>query len=226
MPAFDVFLSHNSVDKAWVSQLKDDLRRYGLKVWLDKDEIPPGDLFAKALEQGLEDSQAVALIISPAAMASGWVEKEYYRALSLTNQALRLVPVILRQAEVPGFIQSYNWVDFRDEGQYAQNVWKLVWGITGRKPAKALDLTGPLTPPPITTAPTPSAQPATPPPSETTAPAQPAPVSHGGISVGGNLTAENIVTSGGWPANQHSIRRPGNPNRQQRPGHGRYIVRR
>ena len=51
------------------------------RVWLDKDEIRPGDLFAKALEQGLAASRAVALVVSPEAMASGWVEREYYRAL-------------------------------------------------------------------------------------------------------------------------------------------------
>jgi len=53
MAVFDVFLSHNSIDKPWVVQLKDDLTRYGLSVWLDKDEIRPGDLFVEALEDAL-----------------------------------------------------------------------------------------------------------------------------------------------------------------------------
>ena len=35
-------------------QLKDDLIRYGLKVWLDKDKIRPGDLFVEALETALD----------------------------------------------------------------------------------------------------------------------------------------------------------------------------
>lgn len=72
MSKFDVFLSHNSVDKPWVMQLKDALERYGLSVWLDRDEIRPGDLFARALEQALDECRAVALVISPEAMASGW----------------------------------------------------------------------------------------------------------------------------------------------------------
>jgi hypothetical protein len=81
MAIFDVFLSHNSIDKPWVVQLKDDLIRYGLRVWLDKDEIRPGDLFAEALEDALENCKAIALIISPEAMDSGWVKEEYYRAV-------------------------------------------------------------------------------------------------------------------------------------------------
>jgi hypothetical protein len=186
---FDVFLSHNSIDNPGVIKLKDDLARYGVKVWLDKDEIRPGDLFAKALEEGLDDSRTVALIISPEAMASGWVKEEYYRALSLCNnkgQALVLIPVILRNAEVPGFAQSRNWVDFRDEAQYAQNVWKLVWGVTGIKPPVVLDLTGPviLPPTPATETTASSPEPAPPP---TTG------FRTGGIRAGGKIQAETIV---------------------------------
>lgn len=143
MPQFDVFLSHNSVDKSWVIQLKDDLSRYGVSVWLDKDEIRPGDIFAEALENGLANSKAVALIISPDALKSGWVKAEYYRALSLSqnNQtALQLIPVILREAELPGFLQDRSWVDFREKSTYDEKVWELVWGITGKKPPQILEL--------------------------------------------------------------------------------------
>jgi hypothetical protein len=146
MPQFDVFLSYSSIDKIWVMKLKDDLLRYRVSVWLDKDEIRPGDLFAEALEQALDNCRAVALIVSPEAIASGWVREEYNRALDLakTRQArVRLIPVILREAKLPGFLKSRSWVDFRDETAYAQNVWELVWGITGKKPTQVLDLSEP-----------------------------------------------------------------------------------
>jgi hypothetical protein len=50
-----------------------------IKYTYDKDEIRPGDLFAEALEETLESCSAIALIISPEAMDSGWVKEEYYR---------------------------------------------------------------------------------------------------------------------------------------------------
>jgi hypothetical protein len=145
-PQFDVFLSHSSVDKPWVIKLKDDLLSYGVSVWLDRDEIRPGDLFGKALEQALNNSRAVVLIVSPEAITSGWVEEEYYRALALAKTRptpVHIIPLILREAELPGFLQSRNWVDFRDETTYAQSLWRLVWGITGEKPAQVLDLSAP-----------------------------------------------------------------------------------
>ncbi len=157
---FDVFLSHSSVDKPWVIKLKDDLLRYGVSVWLDKDEIRPGDLFVDALEQGLDNSMTVAFIISPEDIASGWVKEEYLRALGFAldrQNSLQLIPVIIREAKLPGFLQNRNWVDFRDEPLYTQNVWKLVWGITNQKPTQILDLNTPdssyTTPIPDTTIP-------------------------------------------------------------------------
>jgi hypothetical protein len=146
VPTFDVFLSHSSVDNPWVIQLKDALQRYGVSVWLDRDEIRPGDLFVKALETGLEQSWAVALIVSPEAIASGWLEEEYARAMSLAQnkqRPLQLIPVLLRDSTVPGFLQGRHLVDFRDERAYDQKVWELAWGITGQKPPKILDLTTP-----------------------------------------------------------------------------------
>jgi hypothetical protein len=140
---FDVFLSHSSIDKKWVTQLKMDLQTYGLSVWLDKDEIRPGNLFAQELESALENCKAVALVVSPEAVKSGWVEEEYYRTLSLTknkDKPVQLIPVILRDANMPGFLEGRNWVDFRDEKQYSQSVWRLVWGITGDKPIEIIGL--------------------------------------------------------------------------------------
>lgn len=134
---FDLFLSHNSVDKPWVLRLKNALEERGLTVWLDRDEIRPGDLFVGALEQGLLESRAVALVASPESLRSGWVREEYSRALGLSHDAddaVQLIPVLLREVELPGFLANRNWVDFRDASSFAQSLDKLIWGVTGKKP--------------------------------------------------------------------------------------------
>jgi hypothetical protein len=135
---FDVFLSHNSVDKPWVKKLKDALQQRRLRVWLDRDEIRPGDRFVGALEKGLDESRTVALIVSPEAMQSGWVQEEYSHALSLAQaktNPLQLIPIILKNAELPPFLANRNWVDFRDDSAFDENLERLIWGITGKKPA-------------------------------------------------------------------------------------------
>ena len=91
-------------------------------------------MFAKALENGIRESKAVALIISPEAMNSGWVEAEYYRALSLaSNNQLQLIPVLYKMVQIPGFLSDRSWVDFSNENEYDEKVRNLVWGITGEK---------------------------------------------------------------------------------------------
>src|SRR5262245_50239013 len=122
---FDVFISHNSVDKPWATQLKAAVECRGLRVWLDQDETRPGDLFAKSLDDGIRSSRSVALVISPESISSAWVEEEYYRALSLANshgKTLRLIPVLLRSAELPGFLSSRQSVDFRDPMSFDNSV--------------------------------------------------------------------------------------------------------
>lgn len=129
---FDVFLSHNSIDKPWVTKLKQALEDRGLKVWIDRYEIRPGDLFVNALEIGINQCKAVALIVSPDSMRSAWVREEYSRALALAQETeLQLIPVILRGAELPGFLSNRNWVDFREEASFAESLERLIWGITG-----------------------------------------------------------------------------------------------
>jgi TIR domain len=82
---FDVFLSHQSGDKPWVIALKAALVERGVKVWLDQDEIRPGDLFIDALEQGVQACRCVAVVASPESLRSAWVKEEYQRALVLSS---------------------------------------------------------------------------------------------------------------------------------------------
>lgn len=134
-PIFDIFLSYKSENGEWVNKLKDSLAKRGITVWLDKDEIRPGDLFVEALEDGIESSKAVGLVVTPESMNSSWVKEEYYRAVALSrNRNLQLIPILLKDTELPGFLESRQYIDFRDESKFENNVNKLIYpGLTGKK---------------------------------------------------------------------------------------------
>jgi hypothetical protein len=133
MKPFDIFLSYRSTDGVEAETLRDALEARGARVWLDKDQIRPGDLFAEALENGLATSRSVGLIATPESIASNWVKNEYYRALSLSTAGeLQLIALLFGPAQLPGFLKDRSWINFQD-GDYRQNVDKLLWpGITGR----------------------------------------------------------------------------------------------
>jgi hypothetical protein len=92
-------------------------------------------MFAEALENGLATSRAIGLVITPESVTSGWIKEEYYRALSLSKEKpLQLIPLILRDATMPGFLQSRHYISFLNEATYDIDVDKIVWpGITGKR---------------------------------------------------------------------------------------------
>ena len=132
---YDVFISYSRLDEFWVDKLKSALERHKIKVWIDKEQIAPGDRFVNVIEMGIKSSHTMVLVVSPQSMASGWVEEEYHFALSLSKDRVsdfRLIPVVLKDAELPGFLKSRVWVDFRDENDFDKNIKQLISGIKKR----------------------------------------------------------------------------------------------
>jgi hypothetical protein len=91
---YDVFLSHASADKPAVRELAERLAGDGLRVWFDEWVIQPGDSIPLAIEQGLENSRTLVLVMSKNAFASDWVTPERHTALfrDPTNQRRRFIP--------------------------------------------------------------------------------------------------------------------------------------
>jgi serine/threonine protein kinase len=133
---FDAFLSYGPTDGDWAIGLKTALQERGLNIWLDREQIRPGNSISADLEDALEICKSCVLVVSPDAIRSQWVSEEYHRAVTLAKQKdrpLQLIPVILGKAELPGFLSTRNWVEFLDDTTFEANLERLIWGITGTK---------------------------------------------------------------------------------------------
>ncbi|MBZ5689854.1 MAG: TIR domain-containing protein [Acidobacteriia bacterium] len=131
---WDVFISYSHTDRGVAERVQEALEERGLRVWRDDAQIPPGASFAKTIEEALQESAAVAIMISPEAISSEWVLDEYYRALSLANRpksTVLLIPVLVKDAALPGFLANRHWVDLRSEGDFEKGIQHLVAGIAG-----------------------------------------------------------------------------------------------
>ena len=138
---FDAFLSYSPTDVDWAIRLKTALEERGLNIWLDQEQIRPGNSIIAALEAGLELCKSCVLVVSPDAVRSQWVSDEYHRAVTLAKQKdrpLQVIPVILGKAELPGFLSTRNWVEFLDDTTFDANLERLIWGITGTKRQRAV----------------------------------------------------------------------------------------
>ena len=128
--SFDVFLSYHSGDGEWVGRLKERLVSHGVRVWLDSEQIRPGDRYPRALASAIDRVGTVVVVLSPGSAASAWVEEEFSLALA---KGRRVIAALIEDAEPPGFLQGRTWVDFRDPAAFDASFAQLLYGITGRR---------------------------------------------------------------------------------------------
>jgi hypothetical protein len=116
---WDVFVSHNRVNKPWVRQLVKQWRDLGVRVFFDEDSIDPGEDVIHGIERGLSDSRHVVLFLSPGAIASRWVALEASLTLYADPDAMerRLIPVVLEPIDSKTLrpaIARLNRIDLTD----------------------------------------------------------------------------------------------------------------
>jgi len=63
---FDVFLSHNSLDKPIVERIAEKLKRARLEPWLDAWNLIPGTDWQRGLADGLAASRSCAVFVGRA----------------------------------------------------------------------------------------------------------------------------------------------------------------
>jgi small GTP-binding protein len=136
---FDVFLSHNSKDKAAVEKIAKRLLTVGLRPWLDKWNLPPGARLTKALAHAIDTITCAALFFGPADVGNWHImEIDAYLEKWASGDA-RMIPVILPDVketpEIPIFVRQPVWADMRDwEKDESDAFYRLVCGILGKAP--------------------------------------------------------------------------------------------
>ena len=140
---FGVFLCHNTKDKPDVRGIRGKLEAAGVRTWFDEEQLRPGTAWQVVLEEQIEAIESAAIFVGRAGIGP-WQDLEMRAFLSeFVNRRLPVIPVILASAttipELPIFLRQLTWVDFRQDEDDAMA--RLIWGITGKKPARSKDLT-------------------------------------------------------------------------------------
>jgi len=117
---YDVYISYSNRDRNWVQDyLYPRLKEAGLRVWIDLQEIRAGDAWLSKINQAVEESCNMLLVLSPDSAASRWILEESEVFLSSAEereQEQRLIPLLLKPTQnVPMFISSFQWIDFTQE---------------------------------------------------------------------------------------------------------------
>lgn len=108
-----VFISYARADAPVAHQVEQILLSWGCQPWLDQRSLSGGQDWTEALEQAIDASQALVLILTSAALASSMVRREYERALD------RGIPVLLIRAgstsELPPKLVNVPLINFQDK---------------------------------------------------------------------------------------------------------------
>jgi len=133
-----IFISYSHKDKPFAKRLAADVRNAGHTVWVDDIEILVGDSLIEKICHGIDSVDFVAAIISSTSLNSQWVKKELDLASNreIDEKRVVILPILLNDVELPGFLKGKYYADFREEDNYQKGLEEL------------LERLGPTTPPP------------------------------------------------------------------------------
>jgi hypothetical protein len=129
---YDVFVSYADGERPFVERLVARLEGAGLVVCVDWRDFAAGVPRVAEMERAVVDSRAVAAILSPEYLASGFAEFETLTTqhLGLEERAWRLIPILRLPCPpphpVPLRIRSLVVLDMSQDGQLEASVGKLL----------------------------------------------------------------------------------------------------
>ncbi|MFI7597398.1 TIR domain-containing protein [Actinoplanes sp. NPDC049681] len=131
---FDVFMVHDSADKALVLEVCAQLRRRGIYPWVDAEQIQPGSPYHDVIQSAIRQVGAAAVFIGARGLGR-WGRREMAPFL---ENGMPVIPVLLPGVkEVPEdlvFLRGHHRVEFTASVREEAGLDRLVWGITGVSP--------------------------------------------------------------------------------------------
>ncbi|MFI5388040.1 MAG: toll/interleukin-1 receptor domain-containing protein, partial [Fimbriimonadales bacterium] len=129
-----IFISHSSTDKAIARQLANDLRDLGHEPWLDEYAIRVGESIPDKIEKGLQDAEFVVVLLTPDAVRSGWVDREWKAKYwdEVSAGRVMVLPALVRDSEIPLLLRPKKYADLRN---YATGLVQLMGAINPVAPS-------------------------------------------------------------------------------------------
>lgn len=91
--------------------MADRLEAKGHSVWLPEKDLLPGENWARATDSALSHAEVMVALVSPAAVESEFVSREWQYALGEERFAHRLIPIEIKEtAARPWIFERLNLV--------------------------------------------------------------------------------------------------------------------
>jgi hypothetical protein len=126
-----IFISHTSADKPIVRKISEDIQNHNFPVWLDEWRIKAGECIVSAIEEALTSCRFVLVVLSPRAVESGWVDREWKAKywVEVKEGRVRVIPVLIENCSVPTLLKTKRYVDLVSD--YDSGISLLLSSING-----------------------------------------------------------------------------------------------
>ena len=109
-----VFISYSAQDRSTAATIADELRRRGVSVWFDQQEILAGDSLVGRIREGIESADYLLVLLSRSSLSSVWVEREVGIAFERfgADADTVIIPLKIDDSPVPAQFLSTRYADF------------------------------------------------------------------------------------------------------------------
>lgn len=110
-----IFISYSHTDSDFVNRLAAHLVKLNTHVWVDTWELNVGDSILEKVQQAIQESSALLVVLSKASVVSEWCKKELSAGLmrELDEKRVIVLPVLLDNCAIPIFLRDKMYADFR-----------------------------------------------------------------------------------------------------------------
>lgn len=110
-----IFISYSHRDKQFVDVLAKQLVRHHVNVWVDRWELSIGDSIIEKIQDAIDESSALLVVLSQSSVTSEWCKKELTSGLlkELEEKRVFVLAVLLDDCEIPLFARGKLYADFR-----------------------------------------------------------------------------------------------------------------
>ena len=138
------FLSHRSSDKDIVDEVATQLKRSGIAVWLDKNELVPSDSLGGEISFGLDRMTHYILFWSQACIDAPWIRREWEAATAARID--RRVPIIivrLDKTPIPSIMADLYRIEASGKswGEITATLVDTVSALPGVAPSSGIQIT-------------------------------------------------------------------------------------
>jgi formylglycine-generating enzyme required for sulfatase activity len=132
---YDVFISYNTADEAWVrGELLPRLENAGLKVYIDFRYIRFGDSIIRELEQAIETSRKMLIVLTPDYLKGKWSSSEidFMKLLAPSNRTGFVIPILKKACKLPPSLLYLTYADFTNPSNLEAS-WRQLLGSLGQQ---------------------------------------------------------------------------------------------